>query len=78
MAKMRGHSASKLASRSEFDGAVAAFQARRFAEALEQFTALNQRNPEDAAVDVYIERCHQLIEQGIPEDWDGAVQLREK
>ncbi|NNL99209.1 MAG: adenylate/guanylate cyclase domain-containing response regulator, partial [Gammaproteobacteria bacterium] len=72
------HRTSKLAGRDDFDAAVADFQARRFAEALERFTALKERSPDDSAIDIYIERCHQFIEQGIPEDWDGAVQLTEK
>ncbi|QKQ25160.1 adenylate/guanylate cyclase domain-containing protein [Candidatus Reidiella endopervernicosa] len=67
--------AHKLANRDEFDKAVETFQARRFKEALEQFNTLKQRDEIDVAVDVYIERCQQFIEQGIPENWDGAIQL---
>jgi len=65
----------KLELRDDFDRAVAAFQAQQFEEALGQFRSLKQRYAEDVAVDVYIERCEQFVELGIPPDWDGAVKL---
>jgi len=67
--------AGKLATRAEFEAAVAEFQQRRFAPALERFEALATQFADDAAVGIYIERCRQFIEQGIPEDWDGAAKL---
>ena len=70
--------AGKLASRGEFDAAVAAFKARRFTEAQERFETLQRHNAGDVAIEVYLERCQQFIEQGIPENWDGAVNLLEK
>jgi len=66
---------SKLVARGDFDAAVAAFKSRRFSEAREQFESLRRRNPADVAIGVYLER---FIEQGIPEDWDGAFGLPEK
>lgn len=68
----------KLTSRDKFDAAVADFQARRFAEALKQFNTLKETNSADVAVAVYIERCHQFIEQGIPENWDGIFTCKDK
>ncbi|MCW8958701.1 MAG: HAMP domain-containing protein [Gammaproteobacteria bacterium] len=65
----------KLALKEEFARAVAAFQAERFAEAQTLFQALKQQDPTDVALDVYLERCAQFIELGIPEGWDGAVKL---
>jgi len=67
--------AKKLALKDDFDRAVAAFQSEQFAEALAMFRELKTRDPQDVAIDVYIERCEQFIELGIPEGWDGAIKL---
>jgi len=67
--------ARKLEFKGDFDQAVSAFQAERFAEALALFRDLKQHYADDVAVDVYIERCEQFIELGIPEGWDGAFKL---
>jgi class 3 adenylate cyclase/HAMP domain-containing protein len=65
----------KLELKEDFDKAVMVFQAEEFAEALALFSDIKRRNREDVAVDVYIERCEQFIELGIPDDWDGAIKL---
>ncbi|MEN8171210.1 MAG: adenylate/guanylate cyclase domain-containing protein [Pseudomonadota bacterium] len=65
----------RLELRGNFNKAVEAFQQEKFTEALALFQDLKQRNEEDMAVEVYIERCEQFIELGIPSDWDGAVKL---
>jgi len=65
----------KLASRTEFEAAVAEFQDCRFKQALERFETLATENPEDIAVSIYRERCQRFIDQGIPEDWDGATEI---
>lgn len=65
----------KLAVKADFDRAVDTFQSEKFSEALAMFRELKQRDPQDVAIDVYLERCEQFIELGIPEGWDGAVKL---
>jgi hypothetical protein len=42
-----------------------------FAEAL-------RRCPSDRAAQLYVGRCWQLIEHGVPDGWDGVVDLTTK
>ncbi len=65
----------KIDTSADFEQAVEAFQGRRFEEAKQRFESLKDQMPGDRAVDIYRERCERFIEQGIPEDWDGAVKL---
>ncbi len=65
----------KLAQMEQFDMAVTLFQQEKFSQSLELFKQISCHCPEDAAVDVYIERCEQFIELGIPDGWDGASRM---
>ena len=68
----------KLSSRNEFNEAVNLFQKRRFSEALEKFNIIKEQNSLDVCASIYIERCQQFIEQGIPENWDGSFTYKDK
>jgi adenylate cyclase len=43
-----------------------------FGPALAAFKAAQALRPDDAPCRTFIERCHQLVRDGLPEGWDGA------
>lgn len=51
---------------------------KRFHEALETFTELLKRTPEDIACHMYIERCKNFIQNPPPEDWNGVYHMKSK
>ncbi|MDA0747925.1 MAG: response regulator [bacterium] len=48
---------------------------RRFTEALEKFGQALQMNSADRAVRLYVDRTERFSKQGVPEDWNGVVDL---
>lgn len=45
-----------------------------FTTALEYYKSLKEENPDDAIVDLFMERCQQFIENP-PQEWDGSLAL---
>ena len=65
----------KLECKERFEQAVLAFKDQKFTQAQQLFSGLKQECADDRAIDVYLDRCRQFLEIGIPEDWDGAIKL---
>jgi len=61
-----------------FNTAIGLYRNKSFEQAMTTFTKINELNPHDKAVLIYLERCKKNLEHGIPEDWDGVEVLRFK
>lgn len=55
----------------QYESAHLAWKERRFAEALEAFTALAVLRPEDAVIARYVKRCGAYVATPPPAEWDG-------
>ncbi len=65
----------KTMSKETFEEGIRLYQEKKFEEAVINFTDVLEKNPADKAAEYYIARCRNLIEEGIPEDWDGIERL---
>jgi len=70
--------AGKSASRAEFEEGWRLYQAGQPGDALVHFAAALRCCPSDRAAQLYVGRCWQLIEHGVPPDWDGVMNLLTK
>ena len=62
----------KLQTLSKFEAGIQAYSDRDLATAGDHFTAICAQYPHDKTAALYAQRIHQLLEEGIPEDWDGV------
>jgi adenylate cyclase len=49
-----------------------AYGEERFAEAILHFDRALELRPDDGPCHVYVQRCHKLLCDGVPADWDGV------
>jgi adenylate cyclase len=70
--------ARKVATIEAFAAAVEHYQNQRFAQALEAFQGVSAQDPEDRAARLYVDRCRQLLERGVPEGWSPVTKLDSK
>ncbi len=68
----------KIALEGEFHSAIELFYQQKFRQAAKQFQQILNYLPQDKAAEFYLERCHQYIEKGPPQDWSGVEALLEK
>lgn len=68
----------KIETKEQFNKAIELYRNTSFEEASALFSTLQQINPDDKAIHLYLERCKKNIEHGIPEDWDGVEILQFK
>lgn len=68
----------KLESKEQFNKAIDLYRNKHFEQAAKLFAELQEHNPADKAIHLYIERCQKNIQFGIPEDWDGVEILHFK
>jgi len=63
-----------------FGEGFSAYLGRNWEKALGIFKALEERNPEDTPVQLYLKRCRHFRDQPepLPEDWNGVVSFTEK
>jgi adenylate cyclase len=61
-----------------WDGAIAAYQERRFREAEAGFEGVLAVAPGDGPAAIYVGRCRELIAAPPPAGWDGVHVLHEK
>ena len=66
----------KWESRVDFGKAVDHYRNQRFEEALELFTLIQKENPGDKVALLYMNRCGETMEKGLPKDWTG-IEIRE-
>ena len=62
----------------EFAQAMHSFESREWQKALERFTALSVKRPNDGPSRLYIGRCEAYLQDPPPEDWDGVFNLTSK
>lgn len=55
--------------------AVAAYEAARFEDAMGGFEEVVARRGEDGPSGVYLAACRRLLARGLPEGWDGALEM---
>jgi len=68
----------KIETKPDFGKALQLYKNKEFEEASLIFKSVYQKNPEDRGAQLYITRCKNILEFGIPEDWDGVETIRDK
>ncbi len=68
----------KIETKPEFGRALQLYKNKEFDEASAIFKRVYQLNPDDRGAELYIARCKNILEFGIPEAWDGVETLRDK
>lgn len=62
----------KLQTLPKFEAALQAYSDRDFRTAHDHFTAILHEYPQDQTAALYAQRICQLLQEGIPDDWDGV------
>lgn len=70
--------AGKLSSADAFAEGWELYRNGRPGDALVHFAEALRRYPSDRAAQLYVGRCWQLIEHGVPDGWDGVTDLKTK
>jgi adenylate cyclase len=68
----------KLASLADFEQGLALYQAGEPGAGLVHFAAVLKAFPADRAAQLYVGRCWQHIENGVPDGWDGVMTMTTK
>jgi class 3 adenylate cyclase len=68
----------KIKTKQDFGKAIQLYKNKDFDMALKYFRNVHEINPSDKATNLYIARCNNIIEFGLPEDWDGVETLKDK
>jgi hypothetical protein len=68
----------KFQTQSDFEQGLEHYRRREFAEAKHFFEQVLAVNLSDKAAKLYLERVNQLMEEGVPEDWNGVWAFAEK
>lgn len=68
----------KIKSKYQFGKGLQLYKSKDFDEALAIFRNIVDENPLDKAAQLYIARCRNIIEFGLPEDWDGVATIKDK
>jgi two-component system sensor histidine kinase ChiS len=65
----------KEQTKESFEEGLRLYYDRRFSEASVQFNQVLQKNPEDKATRIYLERSAHYMVKGVPDDWTGVEKL---
>ncbi|NPD84287.1 adenylate/guanylate cyclase domain-containing protein [Lentimicrobium sp. L6] len=68
----------KIATNALFKDGLQHYRNKEMDKALEVFLKIEKESPEDMTTKLYISRCQNFIEQGLPENWDGTQSFSEK
>jgi PAS domain S-box-containing protein len=68
----------KFQTQSDFEQGLEYYRRREFAEAKRYFEQVLAVNFSDQAAKLYLERVHQLMEEGVPENWQGVWTFDQK
>ncbi len=68
----------KLKTRKDFEQGIVLYKKSEFIESEASFNKVLEENPDDKAADLYIKRCRNLHEYGVPDDWEGVTAFTEK
>jgi PAS domain S-box-containing protein len=70
--------AMKFQTQADFEQGLEHYRDQEFAEAKRYFEQVLTVNLADKAAKLYLERVNQLMEEGVPEDWDGVWRFAQK
>ena len=68
----------KIETKPDFGRALQMYKNKEFDDAAKIFRRVFMKNPEGRGAELYIARCKNILEFGIPEDWDGVETIRDK
>lgn len=68
----------KLETLTDFEAGIKAYSDRNLEAAKLHFAAVCAHHPEDKTAQLYDQRIHHLLEDGIPQDWDGVWAFNDK
>lgn len=68
----------RLKTKAAFNQALELYRSRKFEAASDLFRNVAEMNPSDGAAKLYLQRCHNILQQGVPEDWDGVEIINTK
>ena len=68
----------KLHTLDDFEAGIKAYNELDFETAKQRFAKVCDRHPEDKTAQLYNQRIHHLLEDGVPEDWDGVWAFNHK
>ena len=68
----------KIETKAEFGKGLQLYKNKAFDEALILFRKISEINPYDHAAELYIARCKNILDFGLPTDWDGVETIRDK
>lgn len=61
-----------------FESALQLYREGKFAQALEFFKKVVTIKGDDQPSQLFLQRCNYLINSGVPDNWDGVIDLKEK
>ena len=68
----------KTQTKSQFAKALNFYKNKEFIKALQQFEEVFKINNQDFTASLYIKRCKDFLEYGIPDNWDGIETIKRK
>ena len=68
----------KEQTKADFEAGLQLYYDRKFSESSVKFSRVLQKNPEDKASRIYLERCAHYMVKGVPGDWTGVEALTRK
>lgn len=68
----------KIKTRKDLEEAIAFYQDKKLDKALEVLRKIQEINPDDKTISLYIKRCENYLKYGLPEGWEGVEALSEK
>ncbi len=66
----------KIETKLDFGKGLQLYKNKEFDNALKIFKSINKINPDDQAASLYIARCKNILEFGVPENWDGVETIK--
>ncbi len=68
----------KIQTKTEFELAINLYQTKQIKESYDKFKNLSKILKDDVALHLYLERCKNMIEFGVPDGWDGITVMDTK
>jgi len=68
----------KEQTKAEFEEGLSLYYDRKFSEASVQFNQVLERNNQDKAARIYLERCAHYMVRAVPDDWTGVTTLTDE
>ncbi len=68
----------KLSTKNDFETGITLYQAKDFSNALNFFSRVLNKDPNDKAAEIYFKRSEHFKEFGVPPEWAGVEELHSK